>query len=86
MIEIQKNEIFALIDKLTSVPYCCDELKAAALAWKDAAGTAEEKVASEALVKELKEDVMGVDDTIAFFRSPDAEKYFGSEVAAQKLV
>lgn len=85
MTEIQKNEIFSIIDRLVAVPYCCPELKDSANAWKAAACTEAEKVAAVALIQELKEDVMDVDHTIEFFKSPNAAKYFGPEIAAQKL-
>ena len=85
MTDTQKSTIFDLIDRLTAVPFCCQELKDAAIAWKDSYGTDNEKYSASVLVDELNEDVMSADDTIRFFESPAAESYFGAEVAAQKL-
>lgn len=85
MTELQKNELIALTNELIAVPHCCGELKDAGKAWIAALGTEGEKAASEAFVKELEEDVMSVDDTIAFFITPKAVAFFGPQGAAEKL-
>ena len=70
-------------ETLLALPHCCQELKDACQVWLDNLGTAGEKDASKALVAELEEDVMSVDDVIGFFSSEDAINHFGAELANQ---
>lgn len=70
------------VQALLASDSCCNELKEAAGAWLKAKGTAEERTATEALLRELEEDVVPLTDTLAFFRSEDAVKYFGKDKAA----
>ena len=71
-------------EELIAVPHCAPELKEAAKAWMDAIGTDKEKELGKAFIKELEEDVMPIDATIAFFKSKDAVEKFGKDIA-QKL-
>ncbi len=82
---MDKKELMDICEELISNPPCCRELQEAGRKWLDAVGTADEHAAAEALIKELEEDVNTIDDTIGFFSSPMAEKYFGAEGAKQKL-
>ena len=78
-----KQDLIETTKKLIAAPSCCQELKTAAQAWLDAAGTAGEKAAAEAFLKELKEDVCMIDQVIPFFESPRAVQYFGEEKAKE---
>ena len=80
---MNKQELIETTKTLIAAPSCCQPLKAAAQAWLDAAGTAGEKAAAEAFLKELKEDVCTIDDVIPFFESPRAVEYFGEEKAKE---
>jgi hypothetical protein len=73
-----EEKVRALIDASS----CCSELKTVAGNWLKNEKTSGEKSATEALMQELEEDVMPLTDTLAFFRSENAEKYFGRERAA----
>ena len=78
-----KQELIETTKTLIAAPSCCQELKAVAQAWLDAVGTAGEKTAAEAFLKELKEDVCTIDDVIPFFESPRAVQYFGEGKAKE---
>ena len=47
------NEVLKDVQALLDASSCCQEAKDAALAWKEALGTTEEKVKAQALLKEL---------------------------------
>ena len=80
---MNKQELIETTKTLIAAPSCCQPLKDAAHAWLDAIGTAGEKAAAEAFLKELKEDVCTIDDVIPFFESPRAVQYFGEEKAKE---
>lgn len=80
---MDKKELMIVCEELISNPPCCKELAEAGRRWLDAVGTDAEHEAAEALVKELEEDVNTIDDTLAFFSSPMAEKICGADVAAK---
>ena len=65
---------------------CCAELKAAAQAWLDAAGTEKEAEATKQYIAELEEDIMPIASLIAFAESQGGPQYFvlqkTNEVAA----
>lgn len=71
--------------ELIAVPHCAQELKDAANAWLKSIGTDDEKELGKAFIKELEEDVMPIDATIAFFKSKDAIERFGSDTATNLL-
>jgi len=80
---MNKQELIETTKTLIAAPSCCQPLKEVAQAWLDAVGTAGEKAAAEAFLKELKEDVCTIDDVIPFFESPRAVQYFGEEKAKE---
>lgn len=59
----------------------CKEAKEAAEKWLKAVGTENEAAETERYIKELEEDIEGIDDLIAFASSPLAVKIFGEEKA-----
>lgn len=79
---MERSDLIKLTEELLAVPHCCPELKDAARNWLESLDTKAEPEAAHAFVNELEEDVMKVDDVIAFFSSPAAAEHFGGEKAA----
>ena len=75
------NEVLKDVQALLDASSCCQEAKDAALAWKEALGTTEEKVKAQALLKELEEDIMPIDDLIGFAMSDAGKACFGEKMA-----
>jgi hypothetical protein len=67
--------------RLLAAPMSCKEAKAAANAYLKSRGTPKEKAQLAAYIKELGEDITGIDDLVAFAGSSYAEKEFGKEGA-----
>jgi len=59
----------------------CKEIKEAAQNWLNAIGTDKEKEMAKALIAEAEEDVVSIEDMIAFFESERAAGWFGKEKA-----
>ncbi len=78
---MDKKAILEELKKLIAAGSVCPEAKKAGEDYLASIGTAEEKKAAEALIKELKEDVTSIDGLIAFASSPDGEKAFGKDTA-----
>ena len=70
-------------NELINAPSCSREAKEAAKAWLDAAGTDKEAEATKAYIAELEEDIMPVDNLIAFAETEMGAKVFGGEEAAK---
>ena len=68
----------AKTQEIIKAPQCCAELKAAAEVWLNGSATNEE---TEKYVAELMEDIMPLDQLIAFSGSEAGEKIFGSDFA-----
>lgn len=68
--------------ELMEAPSCCAELKAAAQAWLNAAGTEREAAETRRFVAELEEDIMPIEDLIAFADSDAGKQVFGADTAA----
>ena len=66
---------------LIAAPSCCKEAREAAEKWLKAVGTPDEEAETERFVKELKEDIEGIDDLLKFTSSPLAVQIFGEEKA-----
>ena len=79
VLDFVTEKTHALID----APTCSSETKAAAKAWLDAVGTDREAEETQAYIKELEEDIMPVDQLIAFAGSKQCSQYFGEEKAAR---
>jgi uncharacterized protein YciI len=73
-----KEKIASLIREMIAVNYCADELKEAGQAWLDTKDSEEASTATAALVVELKECIVPIDDAIALARSfPDDDFWKG---------
>lgn len=66
---------------LINAPSCSQEAKDAAKAWLDAVGTDKEAEVTKAYITELEEDIMPVDNLIAFAESSMGAQVFGTEKA-----
>ncbi len=68
-------------EELIAAPSCCPEAKAAAEAWMDAVGMPEQDEETKKYIKELEEDVMPIEQLIAFAGSEGGIAVFGKEGA-----
>lgn len=68
--------------ELLVAPTCCQELKDAGQAWLDAVGTNQQASETEKYFNELKEDIMPIDNLIAFASSDNGKQYFGEDTAS----
>lgn len=73
----QKEWLISKAKELMEENYCCEEAKQAVQAWIDALGSEAEHAKAEALIKELEEDIMSVDDLFAFATSQEGKAKFG---------
>lgn len=78
---ISKEEVVKKVHELIEAPSCCAEAKEAGNNFLKALGTPDEKSAAQALIKELSEDVLGIDMLIAFVESENGKARFGEETA-----
>lgn len=79
-----KEYVIEKVKEMMSAHSCCAEAKAAAQAWLDAIGTDREAEQAKNLIAELEEDLMPIDQLIAFSESEAGAGVFGdkaSEVA-----
>ena len=67
---------------LMEAPTCAGELKEAAQRWLDSVGTETEAEETKAYLKELKEDIMPIEQLIGFAESEGGKAYFGADTAA----
>ena len=78
-----EKEILTFVEEKTrelmTAPSCCAELKAAAQAWLDAAGTVKEQEETKKYIAELEADIMPVDGLIGFAESEAGAQVFGPE-------
>ncbi|BBH27234.1 hypothetical protein SG0102_21680 [Intestinibaculum porci] len=72
-----KEELLTCIEKTKDADSCCEELKEACEHYLTAVGTADEKTAAKALIKEAQEDVCSIDDYLGFVGSDAAKNIFG---------
>jgi hypothetical protein len=77
------EEIKELTEQLLQTKTLCKSGRQAALAWLQAVDTPNQAAADCAYRQELQEDILSVDELIAFAQSDRAEKYLGKEKADQ---
>lgn len=70
---------------LLNVSYACPEAKEICRKWLKEEGGKNEKEASIALIKELKEDIEPIDDLLAFAHSDNCVKSLGEKEAKEIL-
>ena len=68
-----------LVKDLMEAPTCCIELKGACKKYLDSIGTESENECLEELMKELRDDLNTIDDTIEFMKSDAALNMLGEE-------
>ncbi len=78
-----KEFVSRQLENLINAFSCCAEAKAAAQNWLDAVGTEREAAATRDLIAELTEDIMPIDQLIAFAGSEAGAQVFGAEKADQ---
>ena len=83
MEKILLEELTAKTRALMEAPTCSAEAKAAARRWLDAVGTDAESEARESYIAELEEDIMPIDNLMAFAGSEEGANYFGAETAKE---
>lgn len=76
-----RTEMEAKTRELIAAPTCSSETKEAAERWLKALGTDGEKAETEAYIRELEEDIMPIEQLIAFAGSDAGKNYFGAETA-----
>lgn len=81
-----KEYVIQKLNEMTSIPYCCEEAKAAAADWMKMLGTEKEAEQTEKLLAELEEDLLPIDNYIAFASSEAGINVFGGEEGAQKEI
>lgn len=81
MYQATKTTITDLINQLSAAHSCCPEAKQAAQDYLAAIDTPNELTAAQRLLAELAQDIVLVDDLIAFARSESANQLFGTEGA-----
>ena len=77
-----KEMIVEKTKELIEAPTCSAETKEEAMRWLDSVDTDSEKSETESYIKELEEDIMPIDQLIAFAGSDAGKDYFGAEEAA----
>lgn len=76
------NYITEKTHELMDSATCSAEAKAAGQAWLDAVDSGQAKGKTKAYIKELEEDIVGIDDLIALAESNQGKQLFGEETAA----
>ena len=73
-----REDLKAKVIDMMAAPSCCPELKAAAQAWLDTYDDgAKNQAATAALIKELEEDISGIDSCIGFLSSDMGKQIYG---------
>jgi hypothetical protein len=78
---MNKTELKDTVEKMIKAETCCQELKDAGNAYLKAIGTSDEKSKAVSLVKECREDILPIDDLIAFADSEKAVQILGAEAS-----
>ncbi len=68
-----------LAKELMEASSCCTELKGVCKKYLDSVGTEDEESCLEELIKEVKEDINTIDETIEFMQSDVALNMLGEE-------
>lgn len=79
---LDRNEVIEQVRKLSAAPSVYGGLKEKADAFLGAVDTAREKPTYEALIEEIKSDVLTIDQLIGFTDSPEGIAAFGEKKAS----
>ena len=74
--------VVSLTKELIGASTCSAETKEAAQRWLDTVDTPSLKEETQKYIAELEEDIMPIDNLIAFAESQQGKVYFGSDTAA----
>ena len=80
-----KEEMIQKVKEMITASSCCKDLKDAGNAWIESIGTAEENKKKDALLQEIKEDIVPIDGLIAFASSESAKIHLGEDSAKHLL-
>ncbi len=75
------NYVVEKTKELIDAPTCSSETKEAAKKWLDAVGTENEAAETKNYIAELEEDIMPIDNLIAFAGSDAGAQVFGADNA-----
>jgi ribosomal protein L12E/L44/L45/RPP1/RPP2 len=75
-----KEDLQKEAEKMMAAESCCPEARQALKNWLDACGTEKEKEMAQDMIRELKEDVLSIDDLLAFAKGA-AVQVMGEEKA-----
>ena len=78
---MNKQDLIEKVKEMAAAPSCCAKLKQEVKVYLDAVGTADEKVAAQNLIAEIKENIRPIDSLVAFAHSAQAVEIFGAEGA-----
>lgn len=76
-----KEYVTEKVNELINAPTCNSKTREAAESWLAAAGTEKETEETKKFLSELEEDIMPIDNLIAFAGSEAGAKVFGEEKA-----
>ena len=80
-----RGDLKAKVEALIAIPYCAEEIKTAAAAWLETYDdTNLNQEPAKALVKALEENIVSIDESLAFFESEHAKEVFGDQLEAKK--
>ena len=79
----QLDEVVHKTQELIKTPTFCQELKEMAEQWLKSVGSENEALMTQQYMAELKEDIMPIDNLIAFASSKDGQIYFGESKAKE---
>ncbi len=75
---MDKKELTQIVKDMIAAPSCCQELKDAGQKWLDAVDADAKKAAAAALLLELREDILTIEQVIEFVESPQGAQIFGA--------
>ncbi len=78
---MDKKELTQIVKDMIAAPSCCRELKDAGQKWLDAVDAEAKKIAAAALLQEIREDVLTIQQVIEFVESPHGTQIFGAKKA-----
>lgn len=76
---MNRDFIIMQTNLLVNAPSCCDEAKQAGNEYLNALGTDKEQECLDALIKELKADIIPIDNMVAFLKTDASKLVFGEK-------
>lgn len=76
-----KEYMIQKVKEMMEAPSCCADAREAGQRWLDALGTENEAEETKNFIAEMEEDIMPIDNLIAFASSDAGAQVFGAEAA-----